>query len=113
MTRKNCDCHSLHGRGLFAKFEVSRKNHHIMNIILPNKINGGKPDIINDARRVTVIGANGAGKTRFSTRLIEMFPHRAYKLSALKAIFPTTSINHLEGSIDMLYNDKASLTRPG
>lgn len=81
-----------------------------MNIILPNKINGGKPDVINDARRVTVIGANGAGKTRFSARLIEMFSHRAYKLSALRAIFPTTSVNRLEGSIDMLYNEKSSMT---
>ena len=81
-----------------------------MNIILPNKINGGKPDVINDARRVTVIGANGAGKTRFSARLIEMFPRRAYKLSALRAIFPTTSVNRLEGSIDMLYNEKSSMT---
>ena len=81
-----------------------------MNIILPPKANGGKPDVINNARRVTVIGANGAGKTRFSARLIESFPHRAYKLSALRAIFPTTSINKLEGSIDMIYAEKASLT---
>ena len=81
-----------------------------MNIILPKKISGEKPDIINNARRVTVIGANGAGKTRFSARLMEMFPHRAYKLSALRAIFPTTSTNKLEGSIDMLYEEKSTMS---
>ena len=80
-----------------------------MNIILPKKLSG-KPDVINDARRITVIGANGAGKTRFSARLMEMFPHQAFKLSALRAIFPTTSINKLEGSIDMLYTEKSSMT---
>lgn len=81
-----------------------------MNIILPDKTNGNTPDVINNAKRVTVIGANGAGKTRFSARLMEMFPHRAFKLSALRAIFPTTSVSKLEGSIDMLYNERSTMT---
>ena len=80
-----------------------------MNIILPNKISG-KPDVINDARRITVIGANGAGKTRFSVRLMEMFHGRAYKLSALRAIFPTISLNKMEGSIDMLYGERSTMS---
>lgn len=39
-----------------------------MDIQLPKKIDGNTPKILHDVRQITVIGANGAGKTRFSKK---------------------------------------------
>ncbi len=79
-----------------------------MNIILPKRIDGAKPEVLSGARQITVIGANGAGKTRFTASLINSFPHKAFTLSALKALFSEGVRSKLEGSIDMLYEERAS-----
>ena len=42
-----------------------------MDLLLPNKINSAKGEILREARQVTIIGANGAGKTRFVNKLVE------------------------------------------
>ncbi|MBR5030388.1 MAG: DUF4435 domain-containing protein [Muribaculaceae bacterium] len=59
-----------------------------MDLLLPNKITGQKGEILRDARQVTIIGANGAGKTRFVNKLIEQCGDQAYRVSALRALFP-------------------------
>ena len=38
-------------------------------------------------RRITVIGANGAGKSRFAARLVADLGDRAVNVSALSAIY--------------------------
>lgn len=79
-----------------------------MDIQLPKKIDGNTPKILHDVRQITVIGANGAGKTRFSKKMIEECDGKAYKLSALKAIFPETVKNEMPSSIDMLFDEAAT-----
>ena len=59
-----------------------------MDLLLPNKINGSKGEILRDARQVTIIGANGAGKTRFVNKLVEQCGEFAFRISALRALFP-------------------------
>lgn len=74
-----------------------------MNIQLPKRIDGGEPLTLNDVRQLTIIGANGAGKTRFSRTLMESCGNKAYQMSALKALFPRNERSQLEGSIDQLF----------
>ena len=75
-----------------------------MGITLPKRIDGAAPQQLKEGRQITVIGANGAGKTRFSLKLISSFGNRAYVMSAMKAMFPTPAGRKpLEGSIDDLF----------
>ena len=66
-------------------------------------IDGSKPPVLRDARQITLVGANGAGKTRFMKALMERLPGRAYYLSALSASFPEKKPSQLPGSVDDLY----------
>lgn len=79
-----------------------------MDILLPKRMDGTTPGILKDVHQITVIGANGAGKTRFSREILKECGSKAFKLAALKAIFPETSKNELVGSIDMLYDEAAT-----
>ncbi|MDD2961197.1 MAG: DUF4435 domain-containing protein [Muribaculaceae bacterium] len=74
-----------------------------MNLTLPKRIDGNTPITLHNVKQITVIGANGAGKTRFSRKILEDCAGRAFKMSALKAIFPSMTKNNLEGSIDNLF----------
>ncbi len=76
-----------------------------MDIQLPKRIDGAQPVVLHKVKQITVIGANGAGKTRFSKKLLEESGDKAFKLSALRAIFPESSKNELPGSIDSIYDE--------
>ena len=81
----------------FARLLVSLNT---MDLLLPNKITGKKGEILRDVRQVTIIGANGAGKTRFCNKLVEQCGEQAYRISALRAIFPVEDNRpQLKGSI--------------
>lgn len=54
---------------------------------LPFRADGTRDTIPADIRQVVIIGANGSGKTRFANRIIEDLGARAYRLSALEAIY--------------------------
>ena len=41
-----------------------------MKLQLPPRLDGSRDTIVADNRRIIVIGANGAGKTRFTERFI-------------------------------------------
>lgn len=70
---------------------------------LPDKISG-QPDVIpSEERRVIIIGANGAGKSRFTERLAATLPERACRLSALRAMYERRESDPSEYSIDSLY----------
>lgn len=71
-----------------------------MDLLLPNKIGGKKGEILREVRQVTVIGANGAGKSRFINWLVEQCGDQAYRVSALRALFPSVSKVVLKGSIE-------------
>ena len=41
-----------------------------MDITLPKRIDGQQPVSLNGRQQITVVGANGSGKTRFVNRMI-------------------------------------------
>ncbi|MDE7153483.1 MAG: DUF4435 domain-containing protein [Muribaculaceae bacterium] len=60
-----------------------------MNLILPPDLSNHKRLLKSSDNQIIVVGANGAGKTRFTNRLIEELGERAYRLSALEALYGT------------------------
>ena len=74
-------------------------------IKLPPSLNNHQPHEIDDTRQITIIGANGAGKTRFMEEMTELCGDRAYCLSALSAFFPAREESMRPGSIDAMYRD--------
>ncbi len=52
---------------------------------------------------VTLIGANGSGKSRFMEEMISLAGSSAFPLSALSATFPEKKESLMPGSIDSLY----------
>ncbi len=69
------------------------------------------PGPILRSRQITIVGANGSGKSRFMDYLIRTLPERAFVLSAIKAFYPETSGNTLEGSVDRLFSTHISRSR--
>lgn len=103
---------NLAERGEIATFVAYRQSFAIMtDLTLLPRTNGTEPPTLIGARQVTLIGANGAGKTRFMKELMRRLPGQAYYLSALQATFPERHISTMEGSIDMLYLEEAK-TKP-
>ena len=58
-----------------------------MDILLPPKSTGERESVKNHARQLIIIGANGAGKSRFTERLVNDLSGKAFRLSALKALY--------------------------
>ena len=76
-----------------------------MDIRLPKRMDGHQPDVLIESRQITIIGTNGAGKSRFCSALVDELGDKAYRISALKALFPSpASAKPLPGSIDDLFN---------
>lgn len=73
-------------------------------IMLPPTIDGA-PQPLPDSRQITLVGANGAGKSLFMEEMIRRSPGKAYVLSALSASFPEKRESSLPGSIDSLYTE--------
>ncbi len=73
-------------------------------ITLPKRADGTRDIIGDDSRCVTIIGANGAGKTRFTEALIADLSGRSFRVSALHALYGERHpAPELPGSIDELY----------
>lgn len=79
-----------------------------MKITLPKRTIG-EPLSLDNASQVTVIGANGAGKSRFCRRLLQEAGDKAYRMSALKGILSENYHNTMPGSIEDQYNQKLAL----
>lgn len=75
------------------------------NLTLPPHSNGEQEKFISGRERIIIIGANGSGKTRFTERLVADTVPESFRLSALNAIYNTSIIDNLPGSIDNLYNE--------
>ena len=45
-----------------------------MDITLPKRIDGKQPDVLLESQQITIIGANGSGKSRFCSQLVEAPP---------------------------------------
>lgn len=81
-----------------------------MEITLPPKADGQRATIDPDVRQITIIGANGSGKSRFTEALINDMPGRAFRVSALAALYggPKSAAAPAPGSIDALYLEAVS-----
>ena len=87
-----------------------------MDITLPPR-KGSQPYAIDSTalRHIVIIGANGSGKTRFANRLAADLGDKAFRLSALNALYTKDKDDTSPNSIDTLYNQSvagASLLRP-
>lgn len=72
-------------------------------LILAPRIDGSKPPAIApDHRHIVIVGANGAGKTRFAEAVAADCPG-AFRVSALQAIYSNTYSDTNPGSIDSLF----------
>lgn len=59
-----------------------------MILTLPPRLNGEALSVdTSDNRQIIIIGANGSGKTRFANRLMADLGPKAFKMSAIKAIY--------------------------
>lgn len=76
--------------------------------LLP-RIDEKEPGMLHNARLITLVGANGAGKTRFMKEMIRRTGDKAFYLSALAASFPEREPSRLPGSLDMLYRNSTAL----
>lgn len=81
-----------------------------MNILLPPKKDNTSQEISSGNRQITIIGANGAGKTRFTDWLINNMQGRAFRMSIISALYESREIDSLPGSIDMLYKETSERT---
>ncbi len=76
-----------------------------MDITLPRRIDGQQPETLKEARQITIIGANGSGKSRFCDALVQAYGDKAYRISALRAMYPARRQREvLPGSIDDMFN---------
>ena len=67
-------------------------------------MDGHQPEVLVESKQITIIGTNGAGKSRFCSALVDEMGDKAYRISALKAMYPATNPNPLPGSIEDLFN---------
>lgn len=77
-------------------------------IILPPNTDRSHDGKLGDTRQLTIIGGNGAGKSRFMDEMISLCGDRAYCLSALSAFYAEREESTLPGSIDSQYRRAVS-----
>lgn len=81
-----------------------------MNITLPKRTDNQPPIVLSGKQQITVVGANGSGKTRFMNQMMLELGGKAFFISALKALFPIKDRAELScGTITSCY--EAVLTR--
>lgn len=73
-------------------------------MLLPQKRGKEQPSLPHDSRQILIIGANGAGKSRFTRRLVKSCPpERVFPISPLRALYGTFDAEAEPQSIDGLY----------
>ena len=70
---------------------------------LPSRIGDVPVPEVPSSRQITLVGGNGAGKSRFMEEVMRLTGDKAYSLSALRAGFPQRELSTSPGSIDALY----------
>lgn len=77
-----------------------------MRIELPQHSNNRTKQFTNDLRTLTIIGANGAGKSRFGDNIAHRYSDRVFGISSLKSLFINPSNdNSIGNNITRLYNE--------
>ncbi len=83
-------------------------NFTAMKLILPPNHAHQSLPLESDARSLIVIGANGAGKSRFTSMMMKSLPGMSVKISAIRALFVTSAQpDGIPDSIDSLYEHAA------
>lgn len=77
-----------------------------MHITLPPR--SGAAALTLDTARMTIIGANGAGKTRFARRIAEGAGDKAFCMSAIKALYGRDDEDTSPTSVDSIYHREAA-----
>ena len=80
-------------------------------IILPPVFPDNRTRTLTDVRQITLIGGNGAGKSRFMQEMVTLCGERAFCLSALSASFPEREESTRPGSVDDLFRKAAEQHR--
>ena len=75
-----------------------------MSITLPKRIDGQPSPTLNGRQQITVVGANGSGKTRFINKIIESLGDKAFSISALSALYPIRNTTSPAQTITACYN---------
>jgi hypothetical protein len=74
-------------------------------LLPPNSVDGSRPTLPDSSRQLLIIGANGAGKSRFTAQLLDSLPSdKVFPLSPLSALFGAYNPDAPEASIDGLYH---------
>ena len=68
------------------------------NIKLPPALKSVSADRLGDSRQITIIGGNGAGKSRFMDEMMSLCGDRAYCLNALSAFYAEREESTMPGS---------------
>ncbi len=76
-----------------------------MDIQLPPRIDGSPQPVLSDSRQLTIIGANGSGKSRFCDAIVASLPGKVFRMSALRALYDQVEQPMLPGSIDRMFAD--------
>ncbi len=74
-----------------------------MKLMLPPRIDNSRESLDCDSQSLLIIGANGAGKTRFTHYIVEELKDVAVEVSAIPAIYDNSDCDRLPMSIDSLY----------
>ncbi len=76
-----------------------------MEILLPPHLDHSRDKLVPKKRSVVIIGANGAGKSRFTDALVEEMAAVAFRVSALNALYNKNGVDTLPNSIDKIYDE--------
>lgn len=74
-----------------------------MEILLPPDLSGNRKPLSARSHSLTIIGANGSGKTRFTIFLAASLGEKAFRLSALKAIYASGEPKDEPGTVDAIF----------
>lgn len=72
-------------------------------IKLPPALHSVSRDKLEGSRQITIIGGNGAGKSRFMEEMMALCGDKSYYLSALSAFYAEREESTMPGSVDQLY----------
>ncbi|MDE5656293.1 MAG: hypothetical protein K2I19_04380, partial [Muribaculaceae bacterium] len=81
-------------------------------ISLPQRSDGTDAFIAPEIRQIVNIGANGAGKSRFANRLIDDLGQKAFRISALEALYGTRR-QSAAPSVDSLFEQSGMQDQDG
>lgn len=74
-----------------------------MEITLPKRENKKENIVLKSPKSIVVIGANGAGKSRFGQEIELLYPERSFRMSAENALNIKLNQPSLSGSVSKLY----------